>query len=358
MAGPKLYEIEDGLLFIDDFQTLNSRWIASPIGSYSLSDRPGYIRLKHHASQDTLILTDIPTDKFACEVFADYTPTADGDEGGVLVWNNSSETIEFVERLDSATTENQTSWMVVKNNTDLRFFSNSGSGYAFVDSDVMESNKFGVILKRGSDPAFTNLDVDKIIATKGNKLRVEGLVTSQKVRLEDTLGNTLAEDILSLGSALELTLPKLELSGTLKVFNPDGSLLCSIDGAFYGGDIYGVGSSIEVRIGTTELDRLSQTDLGTMSAGVLQMLMNVNNPSNVSLTNVVVAIEQYSTKFGWQWADLALDNSGTPGTFGDVLNIANLPANSQVNFWVKVTKGSGVYNTNEPLQFTLHLEHG
>jgi hypothetical protein len=55
--------------------------------------------------------------------------------------------------------------------------------------------------------------------------------------------------------------------------------------------------------------------------------------------------------------DIALDVSGNPSTYQDTtLSIASLAANSEIFFWVKVTKGND-YMGFEPLQFNIHLEH-
>lgn len=353
--GNSLFEVESGLLFKDDFQSLNSRWTASPVGSYSLTDNPSHIRLKHHVSQDTLILANIPSDIFAFEVIADYNPTVPGDEGGILIWNNSTEKIEFLESYDKDKEESQKNWMVVKEGNDWRFFSDEGLGYNFVDSDVMEATKFGVVLKRGSNTDFVDLDVDRIIATKGNKLTVMNVIMGGIVQLLDKDGNIMAEDYVQDGSAIQLQMPYLEIEGTLNVLDAERSVICTVDGVFHGGDIYNVGAELQVRIDETELSRTEQTNLGNMVSGKLEVLMNVHNPSNLSATNVQIGVIQYDNKFGYQWANVALDSSGTPLDYSDTITIPVLKPNETVYFWVKVTKGTD-YVGLDSLQFNIIIK--
>ena len=354
--GTQLFRKESGYLFTDDFNTINSMWTISPVGSYSIMDRPGHLRLKHHVSQDTLILSDIPSDIFAVEVHADYTPTEVGDEGGILLWNNSKDKVEFVENVDSTVTGTQKSWMVLKEGKECKFFSSEGLGYNFVDNAIIEANKFGVILKRGAGTQFVNMDVDRIIATKGNKITVMNVPPGMSVRLTDTSGVILAEDVVNSGSAIRLTLPSLEVDGTLSIIDDLGVLSSKVDAKFYGGDIYSIGTSIEVRIDESELSRVSHTDLGNMTSGVLEVLMNVYNPSDIVCRNIDLSIEQYTNKFGWEWADLSVDVSGVPGVYSDTINIPTLQPKETIYFWVKVTKGVNYIGT-EPIQFNVHMKH-
>jgi hypothetical protein len=354
MPDMTLYEVSSGLIFIDDFTSLDSRWIASPVGSYSLTDRPGFFRMKHHLTQDTLLLASIPENVIAFEVHADYTPTVDGDQGGVVIWNTSEEKIEFLEKIDAERTTSQKNWMVLKDGTDLRFFSDEGNGYDFVDSDVMEATRFGVVLKRGTSTSFTDLDVDKVIVTRGNLLTVTNLVQGQKVQLLDSLGNVIVETPVIEGSAIQLRLPKLQIEGTLQILDSSDVLIDDIGGTFYGGDVYSIGTDIEIRKGTTELSKTEQTDLGDMIAGVLETQLNVYNPSIVSALNVNLAIAQYSSKFGWEWADIAPDVGGVAGAYGEMITIPELLPGQSIDFWIKVTKGTG-YTGLEPLQFNIHL---
>jgi hypothetical protein len=249
-----------------------------------------------------MLLADITEENLAFEVQADFLPTVAGDEGGVLIWNNSTETIEFLESFDAYSSVDQKAWLVVKEGQNWRFFSDSGGGYDFVDSDVMDSTKFGVMLKRGSDPSFTNMDVNSILATKGNKITVNNVLAGYRVQILNGDGTVAAEDVVGSGAtAIKLQIMKLEINGTLNIFDETGTLVDTVQAIFHGGDIYSLGSEIQVRIDTTELSRIQQTDLGSMSSGYLQVKMNLYNPSNVAATNIKLAIEQYDSKFGWTW---------------------------------------------------------
>jgi hypothetical protein len=356
-TNSSLYKIESGLLFIDDFNSINSKWTVSPLNAYSITERPGFLRMKHDVGYDTLVLTDIPSDEeVAIEVFADYSPTEPGDEGGIIVWKNASEKIEFLEKFDSGSSIDYTSWLAVKNGTDWRFFSDYGNGYVFIDSDVIDANKFGMVLKRGNNGNFVNLDVDKVIVTKGNKVTIMNVQLGCKVALLDNNGVEISSDYATLYPAVQLTLPTLEFNGTIVVYDETNTELCRIDATFHGGDVYSIGSNLEVRFNGTELSKNSQTDIGTLISGLLEVQMEIHNPSPTAVYNVQISISQYLDKFGWTWVDIALDNGGSPGVYGDSISISQINAGETIPFWVKVVKGTD-YVGFEPLQFNINVTH-
>lgn len=50
-------------------------------------------------------------------------------------------------------------------------------------------------------------------------------------------------------------------------------------------------------------------------------MLELVNPSVARANNVNLSIAQYEDKFGWSWADLALDSNGKPGQYQDSINI-------------------------------------
>lgn len=353
----KPYQIRSGLIFKDDFDTFDSRWIASPVGSYSLIDRKGYFRMLHNVSRDTLLLADLPNEKeFAFEVSADYTPTHEDDKGGIIVWKNGEENIEFLETEDGTRETTELKWMACKDNEDWTFFSDYGEGFNFYDSDRMSCSKFGVVLKKGSNSKFVNLDIDCIIATRGRKLTIANIAPNISVQMEDEFGGIIFNGNTGYNTGIQITLPSLEFAGKVILKNVEGKELGVIKTTFYGGDVYGFGSNLEIKFSGEELSTLAQTRLPDMISGKSEIMLELVNPSVARANNVNLSIAQYEDKFGWSWADLALDSNGKPGQYQDSINIPYVNPEKTIKFWLKVTKGTD-YVGLAPLQFQIHLEH-
>ncbi|MGX5518884.1 hypothetical protein [Bacillus cereus] len=353
----KPYQIRSGLIFKDDFDTFDSRWIASPVGSYSLIDRKGYFRMLHNVSRDTLLLADLPNEKeFAFEVSADYTPTHEDDKGGIIVWKNGEENIEFLETEDGTRETTELKWMACKDNEDWTFFSDYGEGFNFYDSDRMNCSKFGVVLKKGSNSKFVNLDIDSIIATRGRKLTIANIAPNISVQMEDEFGGIIFNGNTGYNTGIQITLPSLEFTGKVILTNVEGKELGVIKTTFYGGDVYGFGSNLEIKFSGEELSTLAQTRLPDMISGKSEIMLELVNPSVARANNVNLSIAQYEDKFGWSWADLALDSNGKPGQYQDSINIPYVNPEKTIKFWLKITKGTD-YVGLAPLQFQIHLEH-
>ncbi|MCQ6566726.1 hypothetical protein NPX88_13250 [Bacillus mycoides] len=353
----KPYQIRNGLIFKDDFDTFDSRWIASPVGSYSLIDRKGNFRMLHNVSRDTLLLADLPNEKeFAFEVSADYTPTHEDDKGGIIVWRNGEENIEFLETEDGTRETTELKWMACKDNEDWTFFSDYGEGFNFYDSDRMNCSKFGVVLKKGSNSKFINLDIDSIIATRGRKLTIANIAPNINVQMEDESGRIIFNGNTGYNTGIQITLPSLEFTGKVILTNVEGKELGVIKTTFYGGDVYGFGSNLEIKFSGEELSTLAQTRLPDMISGKSEIMLELVNPSVARANNVNLSIAQYEDKFGWSWADLALDSNGKPGQYQDSINIPYVNPEKTIKFWLKVTKGTD-YVGLAPLQFQIHLEH-
>lgn len=351
-----MYRVESGFLFSDDFTSLDGRWTLSPIGAGNTTERPGYMRLKHDTVADTLLLCDIPNfSEVAIQVQADFTPTVEGDESGIVIWRNAVEKIEFLEKYNPLSSLLHSSWMALKENDNWRFYSDTGAGLSFVDSDNLEApTRFGVTVKRGSNVQFKNSDVDQVLVTKGNKLSVINLSVGYTARLVTSGGAVVAQSTVGAGnSGVQLRMPKLSFTGGIIVLDTGGTEIARIDAIFYGGDVYSIGTTVQVRRGGAELNRGSFTDLGSMTGSTLVEALDIFNPATAPVTNVKVSIMQYSTRFGWTWANLSLANNGP---WSKQLTIASIGAGASLPFWLQVVKGTD-YMGIEPLQFRVYLEH-
>lgn len=351
-----LYEVCSGLLTYDDFLSLNSRWITSPSQNTSLVDLEGFLKMKHNATEDVLLLTDVPnlTD-VAIEIIADYTPTEVGDSGGIVLWNNAADKVEFLESVDDTVLDSPTGWLSVLENGSWSFYADSGSGYNFKDNTVIDASKFGVVLKKGYGLNFKDLNVDSILITKGNKITITNLKIGDKVQILDTDGVVLSKGVNIEQSGIKLLMPKLSVKGKLQVLDSTNVIKASVEGVFNGGDHYSLGIDLQVRQNGIELSRSQQTMLGDLNRNVLVVPLEVYNPGSSTVKNIEVSVTQYCDKFGWTWAKVAPDLSNTPGAWSDTVLIPQLASKETKNFWLQVEKGTG-YQGIESLQFNVHLK--
>lgn len=67
----------------------------------------------------------------------------------------------------------------------------------------------------------------------------------------------------------------------------------------------------------------------------------INDTTGNIAENVRISIVAYGEEFGWEWCDLAPDNSGTPGTYEDSsLTVGTLAVGESKDFWVRVAKST------------------
>lgn len=354
-----LYAVSSGLLFNDEFNTLDSRWQMTNSTYFSLSDNKGKMTIKHHASRDMMLLTNRPEGKFALEVVADYTPEVESDSGGLVLWQDATEMVEFLESSQPDYDKSQSRWLAVVDDYDTRLYSDEGEGFTMNDTTQFSGmSKIGVTLKSSAEPGIKNMLVERIIATRGIQLAVQDLFVGEGVYLYDASGELITSTVLYEGSQAIIALPSLSVEGTLEIKSSDGVTLDSVSGVFHGGDVYATGAEIQVRMNGTEISRTDLTNLGTMSGGSTLVLLDVYNPLGAEVTGVSIAIQQYMDKFGWTWADIADGSTGSPGDFSDLLVIDAIPAMSGYPFYIRVMKSaSDMYNPMEPLKLSIHLSY-
>lgn len=353
----QIYEIESGLLFIDNFNELNSRWIVSPPSSYSISDREGFLRLKHNENNDVLMLVDKPNFDIAIQAFVEYSPIVVGDEGGLLVYRSSTQKVEFLENKDDVNSLTQREWLAESEGDVWNFFTKKADGFEFVENGVLDAVKLGLTLKKGNGTDFANLDVDRVIVTRGRKLTLKNLEQSIRVVLKDINETIVSDNTVQEGmTGLEIVLPSLEFEGTLEIYSIDGQLFASKNAVFYGGDVYSLGTLIQIMWGENELETTESTNIGNMVGGVREIKLDIHNPSGIVINNLKVAITQYMDKFGYTWADIAEDINGSPSNYVDELIFPTMNPLETKSIWLKVTKGHD-YMGLENLKFNIHIEH-
>ncbi|WLR50021.1 hypothetical protein LC040_12080 [Bacillus tianshenii] len=348
----RMYRRETGLIVNDQFDILDSRWNIS--GQANATENPGYLRLMPSAG-DTLALFNLPVQDIALEFWADFVPVESVDRAGLIVWKDSETKIELLETLLTSG-KSYDKYRAVRMGLVWDFYGVTGDTVEYIDSAELEAGKAGVILKSGSTIPF---DVDRMVLCKGDKLYITNVLPGWNVELYDDSNSLVSSKLVEQSTTYVLfEIPRLALSGRIDVKDETNTLIGSIDSEFYGGDVYEYGTYLIVEQNGAELAPDTETDIGYMQNGKLEVQMTLKNPSNVmTAQNIELMVQQYDSKFGYQWADISSDVGGVPGTYSDTLAITSLVPGGEQMFWLKVEKGAPQYTGLEPLQFEIFIDH-
>ncbi|MGN4411343.1 hypothetical protein ACTFOF_05525 [Bacillus cereus group sp. MYBK87-2] len=348
-----LYEKESGKIFVDDFDSINPKWLMSPFTAFNNVAKPGFLRMNHSADKDVLLLIDKPQGNVAIQVIANYAPAKEGDTGGLLIYKNEANNIEFLKSMKVSDSPDPKEWMAVCKENQWDFYNKTDVTFDYVRSEQLVAHKLGVVLKKGNAEGFTPLDINKIIITTSNLLRLRQLYEKYKVVLKDAAENVISTSFVEAANAgIDIPLPSLEFDGIVEIYDEDGTLVAKRQTTFFGGDMYCMGSSLHISMDTKELDETDPTHLGYMTETERLVKMTLTNDNVGPVSNVKVAIQQYMEKFGYTWAHLSLDGSH----YTDELAIETLDAGSSKDFWVKIIKDVN-HMAFEPIYFNIHLSH-
>jgi len=395
-----LYRKQSGLIFDDTFAELNARWQLSPSSAvyldvqYPNSPTPVDVTpatptpsdptpqeptpatptpvtpamptpvvsqlVLAHSDQDTMVLFDLPQNEheLLLQVTADYVPTKAGDEGGIIIWKDGYFKLEFLESLDTTTRE-YSQWRAHKIGTRWEFSADRGSGYELFDSAFLDATKAGVILKNPYEDGYEPLRLDRVILCRGTKVSVGNLGPGYTVYLCDENGYEVRSLVVPPEhSGVEFELPTIPFTGMIRVFDVGNVFLSSIGPTvMYGGDIFLLGTDLEVWWNGKELSVDGSTYLGTMYDNQILVQMEVRNPTTATYAkDIKVSVLQYLNEFGYEWVDVAPDVGGVPGEFADQINIGDLAPQEVKYIWVKVTRLEPRFQL-DPADFVLDITH-
>ncbi|WP_426952897.1 hypothetical protein [Bacillus mycoides] len=348
-----LYEKESGKIFVDDFDSINPKWLMSPSNAFNNSVKKGFLRINHSANKDVMLLIDKPPGNVAIQVIADYTPTKEGDEGGLLIYQNEKNKVEFLESYSSNSSQSNKEWMAICKEDQWDFYTKTDTFFDYADNDSLAAKRIGVVLKRGTAEGFVPLDINKIIMTTSNMLRLRQLYESYKVVLKDTADNILSTNIVAAAhTGIDILLPSLEFEGIIEIYDEENELLAKKQATFYGGDMYCMGSSLQIKMNSAELNTTDPTNLGYMVNNERIVKMTIVNDNIGAATNIKLSIQQYMEKVGYTWALISLDGIN----YLNEIQIDSVAAQSTRDFWVKVVKDTN-FLAFEPIYFNVHLKH-
>ncbi|PFW03907.1 hypothetical protein COL22_26490, partial [Bacillus thuringiensis] len=234
-----LYKKVNGNILVDDFDSINPKWLMSPSNEFNNTIKKGFLRMNHSADKDVMLLIDKPQDNFAIQVIADYAPTKEGDEGGLLIYQNEKNKVEFLESYSANSSQSHKEWMAICKENQWDFYTKTDTSFDYMDNDSLDAKRIGVVLKRGTAEGFVPLDINKIIMTKSNMLRLRQLYENYKVVLKDTADNILSTNIVAAPhTGIDILLPSLEFEGIVEIYDEENELLAKKQSTFYGGDMY------------------------------------------------------------------------------------------------------------------------
>ncbi|MEG7871933.1 hypothetical protein J0799_27910 [Bacillus paranthracis] len=355
LGKPKnsLYEKESGKLFVDSFDSLNPKWLMSSAKSFDMFTKKGFLRINHTENKDVMLLIDKPQGDIAIQVIAEYSPIQEGDAGGLLIYQTDKDKIEFLSPTHTASNQLNQEWMAVYKSEQWDFYHKSEKNFDYISSDQLKAKKIGVVLKKGMSTDFSPLDVNKIVMTTSNLLRLRQLYEKYQVILKDAAGSKIAAyTVENQKTGIDIPLPSLEFDGEIEIYDEDGKMLAKRKAVFYGGDMYCMGSSLHISIDSTELDDTDPTHLGYMPEKERLIKMTLSNDNISVIKNVHLKIEQYMEKIGYTWASISIDGNN----FTQELLIESMDADSTKNFFVKITKDVN-HMSFEPIYFNIHLSH-
>ncbi|HDR6820862.1 TPA: hypothetical protein QCV77_004417 [Bacillus thuringiensis] len=348
-----LYEKESGRIFVDDFDSVNPKWLMSPSNAFNSAIKKGFLRMNHSADKDVMLLIDKPQSNFAIQVIADYAPAKEGDEGGLLIYQNEKNKVEFLESYSANSSQSNKEWMAICKEDQWDFYTKTDTFFDYADNDSLAAKRIGVVLKRGTAEGFVPLDINKIIMTTSNMLRLRQLYENYKVVLKDTADNILSTNIVAAAhTGIDILLPSLEFEGIIEIYDEDNELLANKQATFYGGDMYCMGSSLQIKMNSEELNTTDPTNLGYMLNNERIVKMTIVNENIGAATNIKLSIEQYMEKVGYTWALISLDGTN----YSNEIQIDSVAAQDTRDFWVKVVKDTN-FLAFEPIYFNIHLKH-
>lgn len=104
---------------------------------------------------------------------------------------------------------------------------------------------------------------------------------------------------------------------------------------------------------------LSSQNFGAIDGnGSQQCKLRVQNVGNAAATSVQLLVQRLASNDGLDFAQLAEDLNGNPGTFSqDVINVGTMQPGDIVYFWAKVAVPANTTPAGNPRQFSLAVNY-
>lgn len=350
MSSSLLNRTSSGHLFTETFDsaTLHDRWQISPSNHsrYSLTERPGYLRLKH-GDPDIFLLMSSPRFDHVIEVDTDYAPVRPSDQGGIVAYRDNNTFVEMLEYFDEKTGITMAYdriRMVRRSDLFEGYGSNdNGKTWDLVGTAYLEAPKIGIALHGINESGSDTLDVKEIRMYRDTKIHVGNLNPGQTIKIVNPTNQVLAgatcekdHDYVKV-DAQNISFP---FKGRVQLYDKSGFLLdqTEILEDIWGGDVYWYGVKLELEIDGYSLRSDREYQLGNMQNGSIERRAYVINNNDIPIYNVRAKVLALSEYYGWEWADIAKDLFDLPGTYGDEIEIGTIMPKQRIPIWVSVLR--------------------
>ena len=367
---PKLNKVLNGLMFMDDFNStalkMEYTLSSSDPERYSLTERLGYLRLKH-GGEPFLVLLDSPDTDFVFEISNDYVPKLESDFSGMIAWKSMDDYVELLEWYDTNQDTAITYPYMRLEKVGLSYTgygSQDGRTWSLIGTIKLPgAGKIGLIINGPQEEDSVPFDVDYIKVFRNKYLQITNLKPGYVVQLfseESDLLEELVVGDMENGAKLDLTNYICPFNGKVRISNGTGEELLYSDIKVQQGDVYYYGDVLDVYHVTDSGEELliltQDVFLGTMSGGNILQRFRVHNNTQNDFHNVMINVLPYDFNFGHQWVTLATEDIETEevGEFNKPLDLGDIPQGESRYFWMKVTRdASHMIASTDPYRFTL-----
>jgi hypothetical protein len=366
---------DPGLIYEDTFDslTLNSGWeVIGPTTRWSLSDAPGFLRLKHGSDPVYFFFTELSgLDQFVFSVKNDYNPLEAGDVGGVMIYSNDQDYMSLEEYFDSTKGTAMTyPWIrIVRDyNAYSAYYSDDGAAWTLIGTNNIGNGvpKIGLFVTGSSGQT---MDVDTVRVLKSNKVTVGNLSPGTMVELIDSTGVVLAtRSCITRYTSVDFDVSQYAspLNGRFRVTLPDASVFEISDELIpiYGGDYYTFGVNVDlyfVNADATEETLIQGYEkfLGYINDSVNDyddFKLVARNHMSGTFSNIIVTVAQsHGTDHYLRLVEIAPDASGVAGTFTSAVTINTLAPGGGQLFWLRVHREDQYVNIREYAYFGLNI---
>lgn len=345
-----LSRLSTGRIMEDDFTdtSLQSVWEPSPSDAtrYSLTERPGYLRLKH-GDVPLYLFMDLPNRDFVFEMKNAYTPGIADDSGGIVVYYNDEQYIQLLEYYDTVkgVGVNYTNMRMVRKGSLYSGYGSKDNGntWELIGSTTSDDvNKIGLVLNHPQKTNSVPMDVEYVRVYADRRILVGNLASGMRIDLLKPDGTKVVSHTCRPGADhiyIDMTNLPIPFRGKLRVYSSTGDVKETTDEiSIWGGDVFWYGLLVEIYNDKGLLPTDVETELGPMLAGHIEMKLTIKNPGAVPITNTTISVKQFHEFHGHEWVMLAEDIGGNPSAYSKSVNIGTLYGGEGRPIWVRVSK--------------------
>lgn len=362
-----LQKLEGGKIFEDLFSstTLNPAWEQSVTDAtrFSLSERAGYLRLKHGDTSYSLMM-DMPNRDCVFEIGVDYNPQIQLDTGGIIVFRDVDTNVQLVNYFNPTSPTIYQKMRLVKSGDEYAGYGSktNGATWELIGTTSLENmHKLGLTINGKVETNSVPMDVDYVRIYGSTQCSVNNMTPGMKARLYNS-GGTLLSTVTCLAGmdtvSFDLTTMSIPFIGKIEVEDLAGTKYPLSNQEIWGGDIFWYGSLIELTHNGVPINVVDETKLGSMVNGRIEAKITMRNPSSEMIPHVIVTPQLYFDYVGGDWVKIAEDVGGIPGDVKDSLSIDFVLPGGIREFWLIITKPYALPYTVASHKFMLNIENG